>query len=326
MGQFFERRGRTLIVGNEIFANFKNINEALTYLKEHPYEKREIIILSGRYEERLHIDLDSVVFKGIGDVEIIGGSYAKEIGIDGKPKGTFSTPTIYIEGKDCSFENITFINNAGQGDIVGQAVAVFVHADLVKFSNCQFKGYQDTLCIGPLPPKQLNGIDFPEKNKRRYFEKYRVLFEQCYIEGTIDFVFGGGTAVFVQCELKSLQRLNPNDIGYVTAASTPESVKSGFTFIQCLFTGEAKEQTVYLGRPWRPFAYTELIDCVFGNHIIREGWSEWEQHTPHIEKVRYIEKYSNNQLVKEYQAQRAKWVTVEKNHNTIVEIMETCFE
>lgn len=315
-----------MIVGNAKFANFGKISDALVYLKEHPEEKRKIFILAGVYRERLHIDLDAVELIGLGSVEIVYGRYAWEKDEHGNDIGTFSTPTVYIEGKDCVFENIIFVNDAGQGDLRGQAVAVFVHGDNIKFLNCQFKGFQDTLCIGPLPPKQLNGSDFPEKNKRRYFEQYRVLFEHCFIEGTIDYIFGGGTAVFIQCEVKSLCRLNPNDIGYVTAASTPQTSKSGFTFIECLFTGDARENTVYLGRPWRAYSATELIDCVFGSHIKIEGWSEWQQHTPNIENVRYIERYSNKEYVKYFEKTRVNWVNVKSNYKTIDEIIDSCFE
>ncbi|MBR7927641.1 pectin esterase [Aerococcaceae bacterium zg-ZUI334] len=314
-----------MIVGLSGIADFRTITEALAYFGENPEVKRELILLEGTYEERLVIQIDNLSMIGIGNVQIVAGRYAQELDENGDMIGTFATPTVYIESENARFENITFVNNAGPGELVGQAVTVFVHADNVLFENCRFCGYQDTLCIGPLPDKQASGKDFPRKNSRRYFEQYRVLFNQCYIEGTIDYIFGGGNAIFHQCEIKSLARINPQDVGYVTAASTPKDKAYGFTFYQCWFTKEEGAQNVYLGRPWRQYAFTEMIDCSFDDHINYQGWSDWPQHTPTVDEVRYRETYSDSQWIKQVAYIRPRWVVVESRQWTLSELIEHRF-
>ena len=71
--------------------------------------------------------------------------------------------------------------------------------------------------------------------------------------------------------------------GYVTAASTPEGEPYGFVFHGCSFTAaqDVAPDSVYLGRPWREWAQTVLIDCWLGQHIKREGWWDWNKPAAH---------------------------------------------
>ena len=55
-------------------------------------------------------------------------------------------------------------------------------------------------------------------------------FDQCYIEGTLDFIFGPATAWFEQCDIHS----KSNE--YVTAASTPAYQAYGYVFNRCRLT------------------------------------------------------------------------------------------
>ena len=50
---------------------------------------------------------------------------------------------------------------------------------------------------------------------------------------------------------------------YVTAASTPKEAKYGYIFKHCKLTAEPGVDKVYLGRPWRPYAYTLFINILF---------------------------------------------------------------
>lgn len=63
----------------------------------------------------------------------------------------------------------------------------------------------------------------------------------------------------------------------MTAASTPKGQKYGYVFRNCRFTGNSSRESVYLGRPWRDYARTVLIDCYLGPHICREGWHDWDK-------------------------------------------------
>jgi pectinesterase len=65
--------------------------------------------------------------------------------------------------------------------------------------------------------------------------------------------------------------------GYVTAASTLDTVRYGFVFINCKITGDAPANSFYLGRPWRPFAKTVFINCYLDKQIKPEGWHNWDK-------------------------------------------------
>ena len=96
--------------------------------------------------------------------------HANMTGTDGKPITTFRTPSTQIDADDVTLENITFQNSAGP---VGQALAIRVDGDRIVFRRCRFLGWQDTILL----------------NRGRQY------FEDCYIEGHVDFIFGAATAV-----------------------------------------------------------------------------------------------------------------------------------
>jgi pectinesterase len=79
--------------------------------------------------------------------------------------------------------------------------------------------------------------------------------------------------------------------GYVTAASTLESTPYGFVFLDCKITGDAEENSFYLGRPWRPYAKTVFINCYLDKQIKPEGWHNWNK--PDAEKTSYYGEYNS---------------------------------
>ena len=156
---------------------------------------------------------------------------ANMIGVDGKPIGTFRTPSTFIDADDFTIENLTFENSAGP---VGQALAIRVDGDRVTFRNCRFLGWQDTILL----------------NRGRQY------FENCYITGHVDFIFGAATAWFENCHIHVLRD------GYITAASTPPQQQFGFVFSHCKITGGiAKPQDV--SRP--------AVAALCGNDLSQHG-------------------------------------------------------
>ena len=172
--------------------------------------------------------------------------YASKKDSAGTNIGTSGSASFFIDGDDFTAENITFQNTAGP---VGQAVAARISGDRATFINCRFLGFQDTLYTYGA-------------NSRQYYLK-------CYIEGTVDFIFGSSTALFDSCTISG--KLG----GYYTAASTPEGKKFGYVFRYCTITGDAPSGSFYLGRPWRPFAKTVFMFCNLGVQVIAEGWDNW---------------------------------------------------
>ncbi len=249
---------REITVAADGSGDFKTITEALEAIRAYMDYRVTVNIKNGEYHEKLIIPswLENVDFIG-EDPEntiITYNDYAK---LDNM--GTFRTYTMRVDGCDMTFKNLTIRNNAGR---VGQAVALHTEGTGLTFENCRFLGDQDTLFLA--------GHDSELK------------FDDCYVEGTTDFIFGPATAFFSDCEIHSKAD------SYITAASTPQDVEIGFVFRNCRLTADPNVKKVYLGRPWRPYAYTAFIDCEMDGHITPAGWDNWRN--PDNEKTaRYIE-------------------------------------
>ncbi len=249
---------REITVAADGSGDFKTITEAMEAIRAYMDYRVTVNIKNGEYHEKLIIPswLENVDFIGENPEKTIitYNDYAK---LDNM--GTFRTYTVRVDGSHLTFKNLTFRNNAGR---VGQAVALHTEGTDLKFDNCRFLGDQDTLFLA--------GHDS------------ELQFDNCYIEGTTDFIFGPATAYFNGCQIHSKAD------SYITAASTPKDVEVGFVFKNCTLTADEGVNKVYLGRPWRPYAYTSFIDCEMGEHIRPEGWHNWNN--PENEKtVRYIE-------------------------------------
>ncbi|MBP3758012.1 MAG: pectin esterase, partial [Prevotella sp.] len=147
----------------------------------------------------------------------------------------------------------------------GQAVALHTEGDHLQFIGCRLLGNQDTVYTG------VGGT--------------RILFKDCYIEGTTDFIFGPSTAWFEHCHIHSKAN------SYVTAASTPQEVAYGYVFNHCRLTAAQGINKVYLGRPWRPYAHTLFMNCELGSHIVSAGWHNWKN--PDNERTARYEEYNN---------------------------------
>jgi pectinesterase len=175
---------------------------------------------------------------------------ARTPGPDGKPVGTTGSCSVRIDADDFTAEDVTFENSAGK--TAGQAVAVRVGGDRCVFRRCRFLGWQDTL--------------YATGNGRQYYR-------ECYIEGSVDFVFGYAAAVFEKCELRS------KSPGAVTAqARTEPTQPGGYVFRDCDLTADPSvpAHSVILGRPWRAYARVVFLACRMGSHIRLTGWHNWD--------------------------------------------------
>ncbi|GIP12638.1 hypothetical protein J1TS5_48080 [Paenibacillus macerans] len=226
-----------MLVGKESFCDYRTIGEAVDALeRDAAMQPETLYILAGRYEEQVVIYRSHLRIVGIGYVEIAMNRYAKERDEHGEEIGTFATPTLFLGGSHLVVENLTISNTAGQGERIGQAVAVYAHCDQAVFRNCTFKGHQDTLFTGPLPPAPRERAAFGGIPLKEHHEHYRQHYQNCYIEGTVDFIFGGAAAVFEACEIRSLVHEGCG-VGYITAASTPQGQQHGYVFRDCFPDG-----------------------------------------------------------------------------------------
>ena len=228
----------------------------------------EVIIPHNKF--RLHISGD-----GADRTLITFGKYAKQNwDVTGTPVGTSGSASVYVHASYITFEDLSFENSAGEGKDIAQAVAVFTDGDFLFFHRCRFLGNQDTLYTYGRYGKD-GGI------KRNYFL-------DCYIEGTTDFIFGPSIAYFENCTIHSKKN------SYVTAASTLPGQKYGYVFKNCTLTAAEGIDKCYLGRPWGAYAKTVFIDCWLGDHILAEGWHDWEKEgKPDTKKNSYYAEYGS---------------------------------
>lgn len=270
--------------------DFVGIGEALEAVPKDYEGEVTFYIHKGTYKERLTVNRPHVKFIGESEEEtvICYDLYARMIMEDGEKRGTFRSYSCLVDTHDVTFRNLTIANTAGKGPDVGQALALYADGDRLVFDHCRLLGGQDTLFTGPLPPKEIekNGFIGPKQFAPRINGRH--YYRNCYIEGDIDFIFGSATAYFEDCDIFSKDIGRPVN-GYVTAASTPKGQTYGYVMKGCRFLGNCPPQTVYLGRPWRDYARTVLIDCYMDSHIHREGWHDWNK--PNARKSCFFAEY-----------------------------------
>ncbi len=266
------------VVAADGSGQFKTVQEAINAAPQttSPANPWIILVKPGIYKEVVYVQREKRFVHLVGEntekTVITYDLNANIVGHDGKPIGTFRTPTVLIDADDFTVENITFENSAGP---VGQALAVRIDGDRIVFRNCRFLGWQDTILT----------------NRGRHY------FENCYITGHVDFIFGGATVWFEKCHIHCLRD------GYITATSTPDTQPFGYVFSNCKITGEPGVKT-YLGRPWRDFAAVIWLNTEMSDVVRPQGWHNWDK--PNREKTtRYAEFNSTGSGAKP--GERVQW-------------------
>ena len=253
------------VVAKDGSGDFFTVQEAINAVPNFRKNVRSnILIRKGEYKECVIVPeckINVALYAEEGAV-ITGDGYASKPNGLGETMSTSGSSTMYIYAPDFYAEGLTVANTAGR---VGQAVACFVDGDRAHFRNCRFLGNQDTLYT--------------------YGKDSRQYYDSCYVEGTVDFIFGWSTAVFKDCTIHSLAK------GYVTAPSTDEGKPYGYVFWNCRLTAEDGVDGVYLSRPWRPYAQAVYVECEMGGHIDPVGWNNWGKESN--EKTAYYAEYKS---------------------------------
>ncbi|WP_123533815.1 pectinesterase family protein [Halosimplex salinum] len=254
------------VVDTDGTGDYERLQAAIDGAKSFPDDRVSIFVKDGVYDEKVTIHAWNTKIDLVGEsVENTIVTYDDHFDSIGRGRNsTFFTYTLKVRGNDFSARNLTVRNAAGPD--VGQAVALHVEADRASFENCRFLGNQDTVYAAG-------------EGSRQYFD-------DCYVEGTTDFVFGGATAVFERCEIHS------KSDSYVTAASTPRSEPFGFVFDDCTLTADPEVSEVYLGRPWRDHAHVAFLRSDLGDHVHPAGWHNWSR--PEAEETVTYAEYDNS--------------------------------
>lgn len=163
-----------------------------------------------------------------------------------------------VNGKGFIARDLTVQNTAGAAK--HQAVALRSDSDLSVFYHCSFEGYQDTL----------------------YAHALRQFYRECKITGTIDFIFGDAAAVFQNCQLLARQALPSQSNIFTAQGRKDRNQNTGFSFQFCNISGDTdlarspNPTPTYLGRPWKEYSRTIIMQSYISNVVRPEGWLAWD--------------------------------------------------
>ncbi|GGF22498.1 pectinesterase family protein [Flavobacterium limi] len=237
-----------IVVAKDGSGNYSSVQAAVNAAPSNSSARTKIYIKNGTYYEVITVPSNKTNLTLIGQSStgtiLTYNNYASKINpATGTAYGTSNSASTFINGAGFYALNLTFANSSGP---VGQAVAVRSTADKAVFKNCRFLGNQDTY----------------------YPHSGRSYHENCYFEGTTDFIFGGAIAYFQNCQLYTKGGSS------ITAANTASHLAYGFVFNNCQITGSGSNITD-LGRPWGGYASVTFMNTSMTNAIKAAGWNDW---------------------------------------------------
>lgn len=269
-----------IVVARDGSGDFTSIQAAIDSIPGAGAAPETILIRPGLYAERVIVNRDNLRLVGQSreGTVITYSACANDPDPDGTPRGTFLSFTMLVTGDNVQVEDLTIRNDAGDGREVGQAVAVYAAGDRGVWRRCRLIAHQDTLFCGPLMPNVVREFA-PRTPRSRYVESVgdcpefqcRQYFEDCFIQGDVDFIFGPWRCWFEGCTLYMNARG-----GWYTAANTPETQPYGFVFHRCRLTGECAPGEGKLGRPWRAWARTLFLACDMDVCVSPRGFADWD--------------------------------------------------
>jgi pectin methylesterase-like acyl-CoA thioesterase len=236
--------------------DFTTIQAAVDSLSKSNATPTQIRIAPGTYTEKLRVDRPNITLCGqagqAASTILTYGDNANTSNGQGGTLGTSGSASTNISASKVSAENVTFRNSTPLGG--SQAVALLITGSEVQFRNCRFLSYQDTLYT---------------KGGSQYFK-------DCYVEGSVDYIFGGATAVFQECTIHSAAGGTA-----VTAPSTDQATPFGLVFLggELTAASSVSDGSQALGRNWGAYGAAAFIGTVLGEHISTAGWSPMGSNT-----------------------------------------------
>lgn len=239
-----------------------SVQEAINACPDNEYSI--IYLKNGRYNEQ--ISIGSKTAASTKKLSIIGQHPDSVIITGNRARNTANgltfeqVVTFQVYAPDFYMENVTIENTAGN---TGMAEALYTAADRQTFKNCVIRSYQDTYRS--------------KKGTRAYFDN-------CTLEGAVDFIYAGGVIFFDRCTIRCI-----GNSGYITApedaaftiprlqTKVDKFLRLGFIFRECTITAApgVPDGSFYLGRPWNSMAGSFYLNCTLGPHINAKGWKEW---------------------------------------------------
>lgn len=240
-------------------------------------ENAVVHLAPGIYRQKIEIRTAGLTLIGAGSEEtiLIYDDYAQKRDEQGREYVTFRTYTVAVLADRVHMEQLAIVNDALYPEIKGQEVALTVYGDDFTMKNCRLTSTQDTLFLGPLPPDLIVRYDGFLKDELRQGGELKQTFTDCLIEGTVDFIFGCGNAVFENCEIRSL--VDARGHGFVAAPAHSLEQTEGLTFRRCRLTCQegVTPGSIWLARPWRDYGIASFEDCTYDVHINPLGFDKW---------------------------------------------------
>ncbi|KAK2376066.1 pectinesterase [Trifolium repens] len=236
-----EATPKIIKVNQDGSGEFKTITDALNSIPSGNTQRVILNIGAGNYNEKIKVERTKpfVTFYGTPNnmPNITYGGTAAQY-------GTVDSATVIVEGDYFVAANVIISNSAPLPDGKrpgAQAVALRASGDKSTFYNCQFIGFQDTICD----------------------DRHNHFFKDCLIQGTVDYIFGSGRSLYLKNELRSLGNTGPTVI--VAQARKSPTEDTLYSFVHCDVTGTGHD--TFLARAWMSnpevvFAYTNLTDVV----------------------------------------------------------------
>ncbi|EIM81522.1 pectin lyase-like protein, partial [Stereum hirsutum FP-91666 SS1] len=149
--------------------------------------------------------------------------------------------------------NINVANTYGSGK---QATALSAHNSHQGYYGCSMTSYQARTSL----------LDTLLANSGYQY------YSNCYIEGAVDYIYGGASAWFGECILAS------NGGGAITASSRDSTTDASYYVIDSSDVVAANSsldltEKVYLGRPWREYARVVFQRSSLSDIINPAGWT-----------------------------------------------------
>lgn len=230
----------------------------------------------GIYRQKAVLATENLTLVGSGadKTRFVWNDYARKPDEKGFSLITFRSYTLAVVADHVAIRDLAIVNDAGSPEVRGQEVALSVVADDFLMENCRLSSTQDTLFTGPLPEDLIERYTGFLMDSLRRGGIMKQVFRDCLIEGTVDFIFGCGDALFENCELRSLA--DKRDVGYV-AAPAHGMEQAGYLFRNCRLTCEeaVTPGSIYLARPWRDYGACRFEGCACGPHISPLGFDPW---------------------------------------------------
>ncbi|KAI5556528.1 hypothetical protein POPTR_018G051400v4 [Populus trichocarpa] len=245
-----------VVVAADGSGNYRTVSEAVAAAPERSSSRYIIRIKAGVYRENVDVPRSKTNIMFMGDGRTTTIITASRNVVDGST--TFNSATVAAVGDGFLARDITFQNSAGPSK--HQAVAIRVGSDLSAFYRCDMIAYQDTL----------------------YVHSLRQFYVSCIIIGSVDFIFGNAAVVFQDCDIHA-RRPNPGQKNMVTAQGRSDPNENTGIVIQKCRIGATQDLLAakssfrsYLGRPWKLYSRTIVMQTEISDIIDPAGWFEWD--------------------------------------------------